>query len=314
MTQAQIGESPEQLLTALQPFKPKPAGKQLYRVNNSQFFFEVSNGRVHNVTWDGKLNAQGVRFASALIGAATGYGEGLAQPVAQFLNTRVGELAGQGEVTIPVEEYALKLIVSGKAPHQVSMNLRLPEVPENVFPETLHALGPRDAKYVIREFSDFQCPFCKDFSAEMLPQIKEVFLAREDVRFEFHHFPLESIHANAFPAAEAAECVTAANKPTDFWTYHDALFERQQAWQALGDPTAYFVRLAADIGLSEEGVRRCLDRRLFADEVRAAYEFARGKLELNGTPTVFVNGYQLANFSDIASFEKLFEFVKAFGK
>ena len=54
------------------------------------------------------------------------------------------------------------------------------------------------------------------------------------MRFEYHYLPLTSIHANAQLAAEAAECVTAANTPPDFWTYHDALFARQQAWSDLG--------------------------------------------------------------------------------
>ena len=194
---------------------------------------------------------------------------------------------------------------------QATFSLALQEVPTDLFPVGTHTLGPSDARYVIREFSDFQCPFCAQYATQTLPSLKETLLSRGDVRFEYHDFPLQSIHANAVPAAEAAECVTAANTPDAFWTYHDALFERQQAWSGLSDPTAYFVRLAQDVGLETDGLEACIQNRTYASEVEAAYD-AAVSLGLRGTPSVFVNGFRVENFNDPASYARAFSLVDAF--
>jgi len=288
---AQIGEPPAQLLAALPGPERLEGGR--YRVDGVTFTLTPRGGALYEVTGEGTLDEAGVQRVSHLIGAATGYGQGIAEPLAQFLRERSGELAGQGEVFLNVEEFGLRLEVSGEPPFDVRFALALQEVPEDRFPEARHVLGPEDAPFVIREFSDFQCPFCARYAQTVLPQLKETLLERGDVRFEFHHLPLVSLHANAFAAAEAAECVTGANGPDAFWTYHDALLARQGVWAGLGDPQAYFVRLAREVGLASEGVAKCLEAGTHAQAVREAYRVATEVLGLNSTPSVFVNGYRL---------------------
>ena len=318
---AQIGLPPE---NTLQVFGPQATQEgDAYRVDDTQFTLETRGNVLYQVSGETALTEAGTRSLAALVGAATGYGEEIAAPLAEFLGARAGELVGQGPVTLAVQAYDLTLDVSGEAVSgggatgggasglQAVFSLALREVSSANFPAAAHTLGPDDATYVIREFSDFQCPFCAQYATQVLPGLKETLLARGDVRFEYHHFPLQSIHANALPAAEAAECVTAANDPAAFWTYHDALFERQRAWEGLGDPAAYFVRLAEDVGLEAEGVETCLEDRTFADEVAAAYE-AAVSLGLRGTPSVFVNGFRVENFSDPASYARAFGLVDAF--
>ncbi len=287
-----------------------------------RFSFEERGGRVFRVHGEGRVAAvegdSSAAFAAELIGLSTVYGDQLTGPVKNFFETRVGDLAWQGEVNLGVEEYLLTLEVMGSGPFDVVFSLALQEIPRGSFPAAPHVLGSADARYVIREFSDFQCPFCANFNRATLPAIEAAIASADgvwsEVRFEFHHFPLQTIHANASIAAEAAECVSAANTPEAFWAFHDALFERQQAWQDLADPSSYFVRLAQDVGLSGDGVATCLTSRQFAPAIDAAYQLAESELRLTGTPTIFVNGYKVRNYLELDSYLELFDLIDAFAQ
>ena len=310
---AQIGQPVDSLLSQLSAHKVVKTILGYSTINNFSFKLEERSGVVYALTGEGSLDETNINFSGDLIGAASGYGEGLATPVKDFFTNRIGELSGKGEVSLGVEQYTFLVDVSGDAaPYMLRFSLSLAELSAELFPASKHSLGPADAKYVIREFSDFQCPYCARFAIDAFPQIKEALLSRGDVRFEYHHFPLISIHPNAFPAAEASECITAANTPDAFWTYHDALFERQQAWQGLSEPTDYFIRLAQDLGLETEGVETCLADRTYAVEIDDAYQAAGNTLQIGGTPTLFVNGYRVSNYGDMAVYQQLIDFVDKF--
>jgi protein-disulfide isomerase len=311
---AAIGEPAEALLADLAEHAPEQVGGGEYRAGDGfTFRYELRGGLVYRLSGQGTLGDENVAFLADLIAAGTGYGESIAQPVATFLGTRAPDLAGRGEVSVGVEQFRLSLAVStGEAPHEIDFGLVLHEVDAGLFPAPRHTIGPDEARYVIREFSDFQCPFCANFARQAMPMIEQRLLERGDVRFEYHHFPLDGIHANATPAALAAECVTAANSPNDFWAYHDALFEQQRAWQALPDPTGFFLELAADSGLETAGASACLEEGRYRDLVQGSYDLAAGALRLTGTPSVFLNGYKVQDFLDSQAYLDLIELVDAF--
>lgn len=296
---AQIGQDPATITDALGDFELTPTdAANTFTVGDMTIRVDTRGDVAFTASGEGTLDETGIALASQVIAAASGYGEGISEPVAQFFAAQASQIANQGEVTLAVEEYLLDLEITGEdAPFEATFTLRLAEIPEDAFPDVPTSLGAsrQDATYIIREFSDFQCPFCTRFSTEVLPFIKDALLEQGNVRFEYHHFPLESIHPNAIPAAEASECVRDTAGIDAFWDYHDALFARQNAWGSLGDAEAYFVRLAEDIDVATEGLESCIEDRDFAAEVREAYRFAAEDLGLRGTPTVFVNGYRIAN-------------------
>ena len=296
---AQIGQDPATISDALSDFELTPTdADNTFTVGNMTISIDTRGEVAFTASGEGTLDETGIALASQVIAAASGYGEGISEPVAQFFAAQASQIANQGEVTLAVEEYLLDLAITGEeAPYEATFTLRLAEIPEDAFPDVPTSLGAarEDATYIIREFSDFQCPFCTRFSTEVLPFIKDELLEQGNVRFEYHHFPLESIHPNAIPAAEASECVRDTAGIDAFWDYHDALFARQNAWGSLGDSEAYFMRLAEDIDVAAEGLESCIEERDFAAEVREAYRFAAEGLGLRGTPTVFVNGYRIAN-------------------
>ncbi|MDZ7800090.1 MAG: thioredoxin domain-containing protein [Trueperaceae bacterium] len=270
---------------------------------------------------EGTLDEEGIEDAAQALAIATGYGAGIEDGIAQFLSQRAGELAGRGQVEVSVEAYRLGIEVRGDAPYEATLTLARPAVPPEAFPEPVATLGPEDAPVVVREFSDFQCPFCQRYAREVLPGLKDELVASGEVRFAFHHFPLDSIHANASPAAEAAQCVADAFGPGAFWAYHDLLFERQAAWQDLGDPDAYFARLVRDMeaslpsGRSAEEARQevatCLEEGRTREAVAAAYDAAT-RLGLSGTPSVFVGRFRLNEFGDPTAYGRLVRLERAY--
>ncbi|MCA9837729.1 MAG: DsbA family protein [Trueperaceae bacterium] len=314
LAQAQIGQPVESLELAMDAYKPLKTVMGYFAGKDFRFELEERGGVLYKVSGKGPLDETNIPLASDLIGYATGYGESMAGPVKTFFEERIAELAGQGATPLGVEQYILTVDVSGEeAPYTLDFSLELSEVDTALFPQGTHTLGPDDAKHVIREFSDFQCPYCARFVNTAYEGIKEELLARGDVRFEFHHFPLISIHPNAFPAAEATECVVAANTPEAFWLYHDSLFARQQAWQGLSDASSYFVRLAEDIGLSSEGMESCLAERSMADVVQAAYD-AGVELGIRGTPTVYVDGFKVGDYTRLENYLTLLDISEKFAQ
>ena len=134
------------------------------------------------------------------------------------------------------------------------------------------ATGSATPKVTIVEWSDFQCPACKQ--AQYL--VKEILRDYSDqVRLVYRHFPLTQIHKDAYGAAETAEAAAAAGK---FWQMHDLLFERQSEWAQDKDKLAEY---SQELGIELEGSYR--------DKVEADIRDGQ-RLGIQATPTFFVNG------------------------
>jgi protein-disulfide isomerase len=135
--------------------------------------------------------------------------------------------------------------------------------------------GNRKAPVTVIQFSEFQCPFC----ARALPSLKEL-ESNKSVRVVWKHLPL-SFHANAMPAAIAAE---AAREQGKFWEMHDRLFSSQAA---LSD--ASYLQYARELGLDvkrfQEAIQSPRLRARIQEDLAAA-----ASAGVTGTPTFVVNG------------------------
>ncbi len=155
-------------------------------------------------------------------------------------------------------------------------------------------LGSADAPVTIIEFSDFQCPYCRIFWSDALPQIKSEYIDKGLARLVYRDLPLTSIgHEMAQPYAEAAECADDQGK---FWEMHDKIFEEQAK---KGTDTITSITLAdvknwaRDIGLDGEGFDQCLSSGKYTDEVNKETSDAQRLAEVLtppgiGTPTFFI--------------------------
>ncbi len=88
-------------------------------------------------------------------------------------------------------------------------------------PNKDHWKGPKDARYVLIEYSDFQCPFCDRFH----PTATEFLKKHKDVAWVYRHFPLRQLHSMAQKLAEASECITEQLGEKGFWKFADKIFK-----------------------------------------------------------------------------------------
>ena len=112
-----------------------------------------------------------------------------------------------------------------------------------------------------------------------MPQIEKAYIESGKLKYVIQDFPLESIHQNAFKAAEAVRCAQDQGK---FWEMHGLLFGNQQALSP-EDLLGY----AKTLGLNVEGFKQCLDEDTYAAAIRK--DMAEGqKAGVTGTPAFFL--------------------------
>jgi protein-disulfide isomerase len=155
------------------------------------------------------------------------------------------------------------------------------------------ARGAQDAAITITEFSDFQCPYCREAQSALKQVLNDY---KADVRLVFKHLPLD-IHAQAFASAQAAFC---AGEQDRFWQYHDALFAAEDlAPQVLG-------KLAVRLGLNVEKFDSCRASEASRAAVLNDVQEAR-RLGINSTPTFVINGKLVRGALSVAAFKQTIE-------
>ena len=158
--------------------------------------------------------------------------------------------------------------------------------------------GNREAKTILVEYSDFQCPACRYYHPWLNQLLQKM---GEDVAFVYRHFPLPQ-HKNAEPAAWAAE---AAGMQDKFWEMYDLIFETQDAWSNVRGVTDIFGEYAEDLDLDVERFINDLESKDIKNKVENSY-LSGIQSRVNSTPTFFLNGVKIQN---PASYEELKEIL-----
>ena len=142
--------------------------------------------------------------------------------------------------------------------------------------------GNANAKVVIQEFSDFECPFCSRVNPTVAQIVKEY---GDKVKIVWRDYPLP-FHKNAHPAAQAAREVFKQGGNKKFWAYHDLLFANQKALSR-----ADLEKYAKQVGGIDMGAfKKALDSGTHkggVDNDMAAVTTAGARI---GTPSFFING------------------------
>lgn len=131
--------------------------------------------------------------------------------------------------------------------------------------------GNPDASLVVIEFSDFQCPFCRNHALEVQPSIDAEFIDTGDILWVYKHLPL-SIHPLAPAAGAAAEC---AGDQGRFFEMSHLLFSTVERWEA-GDIDAEMVALAGELDLDTDMFEICYNSRDALQRVLSDLADARG--------------------------------------
>ncbi len=154
--------------------------------------------------------------------------------------------------------------------------------------------GSDNASITIVEYSDFQCPYCRQAEGSLRQVLRKY---GDRVRLVYMDFPLP-FHQHAMEAAMAARC---ADEQGQFWAYHDALFENGS-----GLSTPALKAAAAGLGLDRARFDTCLDDHKYQSAVVA--DRTQGETAgANGTPYFIVNGHSMNGAQPLSAFESVMD-------
>jgi protein-disulfide isomerase len=150
-------------------------------------------------------------------------------------------------------------------------------------------LGSPGAPVQVVEFSDFQCPYCKQESGVVRTKLLEAY--PKDVQIFFMDYPLEPIHPWARGAAILGRCIYSQNNAS-FWGYHDWIFEHQSEItpENLKEKVTDYAK--SDKNLDAANLAACAVSPGVREEVDRT-ETIGDSLKLSATPTLFINGRRM---------------------
>ena len=209
----------------------------------------------------------------------------------------IKRVSGEGSPPDPQEQARIRQALIVSLRRQADIRMMLPHVEPPIAAvdtDDDRRLGPERAPITIVEFSDFQCPYCKQ-SVQVLKELRQLY--GERIRLIYRDYPGPN-HPYAPKAALAARC---AGEQGKFWEYHDLLFDRQSS-----DSGWDFLALSKELGLQEQTFQGCLNSGRFGEQI--SKDLQEGlKLGITSTPTFFVNGRPLVGAQPTANFQALID-------
>lgn len=283
LAQAQIAFPTPNLINTLKLSGQDPE----FTFRRGQISIQSLDGLLYTLRYQGP--ASDYLAAGDVLAAGLGNPQ-TAQAFVTFMRSNANSLRSQGVRTIGV---GAGYVFTVELTQQLSMELRPEEVPD--FGPDRHILGKEGI--LIREFADFECPYCKQLAQQVLPQIKAQFLETGQARFSFRHLPLTQIHPRALSASLAAECAAAQGK---FYEFHDALYARGLEVN----------QRASELNLNQTQFAQCLASPATRDLITADQQLAQ-KLGVQGTPTVYVGPFLLPNPFDLTAYPRYLSLARA---
>ena len=159
-------------------------------------------------------------------------------------------------------------------------------------------LGNPNAPITIIEYASMTCPHCAHFADDVLPELKKKWIDTGKVKLVLRDFPLddEAVHASMI-----ARCAPADR----FYAFVDTFFADQDKWVAASDYQAALTRLAILGGMSKPEVDKCLADNALENQILNSRLVAAKQLDVNATPTFFVNGAKYTGEPTVEAFDKL---------
>jgi protein-disulfide isomerase len=223
-------------------------------------------------------------------------------PMPGFVEVVVHASAGNASQDFP-------LYISKDGQHIVQGNVY--NVAQNPFKPDLDKLktdlrpsfGTPGAPVVLVEFTDFECPFCKEEAKLLRENVKTAY--PKQVRLYFMDYPLSTIHPWAKAAAIAGQCIFQQN-PNAFWDYHDWIFEHQGEINP-ENLKSKILDFAKGKEIDALQLTRCMDTK--STEAAVDKAIAQGKsLNVTSTPTLFINGRRVVGRSDWPTLRSIIDY------
>jgi protein-disulfide isomerase len=147
--------------------------------------------------------------------------------------------------------------------------------------------GPANPALRLVEFSDFQCPHCK----EAQPTVERLLKDYPQAQFVSQVFPLRNIHSEAEKAAETGLCVAKIGGNDAFFKYTDAIYANQAQLTPEGSEQALASAVKA-ASVDDARVKACVAEPSAKAAVDASLQLGN-EVGVNQTPLLFVNGRML---------------------
>jgi len=182
----------------------------------------------------------------------------------------------------------------GSSPAQVSVDALMQPGPLPDF-----TFGSPDAPITLVEYASLTCPHCAAFHNNVLPRLREKYIATGKVRLVLREFPLDNL------AAAAAMLGRCAGQGKAFALFA-VLFARQNEWAFVAKPVPELFRFAKLADFTKASFDTCLRDQKLLDDVAAVRARASKEFGVTVTPTFFVNGQRLERGATFEDFEKAF--------
>jgi protein-disulfide isomerase len=161
-----------------------------------------------------------------------------------------------------------------------------------------HQIGNPNARVVLLEYGDYQCPHC-GIAHPLIKKLLKDF--DRNLLFVFRNFPLQEMHPAAVISALAAE---AAGKQNKFWEMHDMIYENQ----SILSPDS-LIAFAERLQLNLEKFNQDWNSKEMVAKVETDFE-SGVRAGVNGTPGFYLNELKLETYDE--SYESLASAVDRF--
>jgi len=163
--------------------------------------------------------------------------------------------------------------INNTTPPEAPTEVKAPEPNEND-----HRQGAQNARFVMIEYSDLECPYCKQGHDTYQRILDE---NEGEVAWIYRHFPL-SFHPKAQKSGEAIECAAELGGPDAFWSMTDAIFDKMPTIEV-----ADLSQVAGELGIDPTAMQTCLDSNKYEQVVKDG-QAEGAQAGVRATPTVVI--------------------------
>ncbi len=173
-----------------------------------------------------------------------------------------------------------------------------PERIDIQLPENLPFLGNPDAKVVVVEYADFQCPFCKRFQDTVWPELKQKYVDTGIVKFVYYDYAFLGLESKQ--ASQAAYCAYDQGK---FWEYHDLLYKEQEGENEGTFSNSKLLAIADSLQLDHVVFATCFNNTEHLGTIESQTSVAK-KSGISGTPAITINGKLFVGVQEFLTYEQ----------
>ena len=166
-------------------------------------------------------------------------------------------------------------------------------------------VGDVNSPAKIEVFEDFQCPACVRFTQDIEPLVISQLVETGKAYYVFHNYPFLDRNSTTKESQDSANASLCANEQGKFWEYHDTLFANWNGENEGNLSKDRLIQFASAVELNVDDFTACVNENRYANDVQASFDLGNS-MGVSGTPSVFVNGQQIApgyipSFEDIAA-------------